>query len=353
MLDALDVRALKRAYPLSQVASGYGIDLRPVGRSLVGRCPFHDDGGRPNFNLYPAFDAADESFYCYRCQAGGDVITFVRLTQGLNFTEARGWLEGHPAAGYSATHPRPSIRHQARAPSARSPDELTCLAAAVELYHRHLLRDANALAYLEQRGVTLKSIESCRLGYARGTELASYLRQRRLSLDAAQQVGLLQHGNRELLAGRLVIPELRKGRAIWLIGRTVSESALPRYLALPGRKPIFGWETAAQSRWVIVTEGVFDALTLRGWGLPSIALLGTHADNRTLQVLSRFERVCLALDNDQAGQTATADLLEAIGRRARAVELPDVNDVAELAPKRDGRSLFMTALKRQAAALAA
>jgi DNA primase len=63
MLQRIDTGALKRAHPIADVVAGYGIELRPQGRALVGRCPFHPDAGRPNLHLYP--DSA--SWYCYRC----------------------------------------------------------------------------------------------------------------------------------------------------------------------------------------------------------------------------------------------------------------------------------------------
>ena len=47
----IDVAALKRGHPVVEVVTGYGIELRPVGRALVGRCPLHDDGGRPNLHV--------------------------------------------------------------------------------------------------------------------------------------------------------------------------------------------------------------------------------------------------------------------------------------------------------------
>ena len=48
----IDTQALKRTYPIAEVVARYGIDLRPSGRALIGRCPFHDDGGRPNLHVY-------------------------------------------------------------------------------------------------------------------------------------------------------------------------------------------------------------------------------------------------------------------------------------------------------------
>src|SRR5690606_37000357 len=89
----VDTDALKRSRPIADVVASYGIDLRRVGRTLVGRCPFHTDSGRPNLYVYPATD----SFYCFRCGIGGDAITFVEQSDGVTFLEAVERLGGGEA----------------------------------------------------------------------------------------------------------------------------------------------------------------------------------------------------------------------------------------------------------------
>src|SRR5437016_4353885 len=84
VLPRIDTDALKRSRPIADVIAGYGIELRSSGRTLVGRCPFHTDGGRPNLYVYPT----TESFYCFRCGIGGDAITFVERIEGIDFREA-------------------------------------------------------------------------------------------------------------------------------------------------------------------------------------------------------------------------------------------------------------------------
>ena len=84
MAFQIDTEALKRTYPISEVVARYGIDLRPSGRALIGRCPFHDDGGRPNLHVYEL----SSSWYCYRCAIGGDVISFVEKMERVGFREA-------------------------------------------------------------------------------------------------------------------------------------------------------------------------------------------------------------------------------------------------------------------------
>lgn len=346
MLHLIDTEAIKSDHPVADVVAGYGIELRSRGRTLTGRCPFHLDRGRPNLAVYPT----SRSWYCFRCGCGGDAITFVERMEGTGFREAVQRLQGgRPVA--SAARIRPDRWRATRSRTVRpwGAAERACLAAAVEIYHNRLLNDVRALAYVEGRGVDRAAIERHRIGYADGDELAAYLRWRRLPPQAAMRVGLIGREGREFLAGRIVVPEIRAGQPIWLIGRALDadpDASVPKYLGLPGRKPLLGWESAVSSRTVWVTEGPFDWLTLRSWGLPALALVGTHVGAAAVQALARFAEIYLVLDSDAAGQAAAAALAQALGQRAMPVRLPGVKDVAELATLAQGRTMLLQAAEQ-------
>jgi DNA primase len=96
---------------------------------------------------------------------------------------------------------------------------------------------------------------------------------------------------------------------------------------------------------VIVVEGVFDLLTLRNWGYPAVALVGTHTRPDVIDQLRTFQRVFLVLDQDDGGLEATLKLVDALGPNAVPVALPPgIKDVAELAPRSDGQGQFAGAL---------
>ncbi len=338
-MTATDILRLKQDHPIAEVVARYGIELRPSGRAFVARCPFHADGGRPNLHVYPS----SGSWFCYRCNVGGDVIGFVRRMERCDFRQAVERIEHTRAAPLSH---RPPSKPPSALPRLRQPVEPACLAAAVAFYHHRLLETPAALAYWESRGLDRRLLNECRVGYATGRGLVDDLRQRRLPIQAAIRIGLLRPNGREFFAGRLVIPEMRHGQPIWLIGRAITPNdGRPKYLSLPGPKPLFGWETTARQRHIVLTEGVFDVFTLRQWGVSALGLLGTHARSDAVRALLCFGRIYLALDNDEAGRAATADLRSALGSRAVPVLLPhSVKDVADLALRPDGQALFMAAL---------
>lgn len=57
--------------------------LRRRGTRLVGHCPFHSDK-TPSFTVY----LESNSYFCYSCGSGGDVIAFIQQLNGLSFREA-------------------------------------------------------------------------------------------------------------------------------------------------------------------------------------------------------------------------------------------------------------------------
>src|SRR5207237_8048877 len=77
-----DIARVRAAVDFVQVA-GEHIALRKVGRRWVGLCPFHAEK-TPSFSV----NAEEGLYYCFGCQASGDVISFVRAVEHLDFVEA-------------------------------------------------------------------------------------------------------------------------------------------------------------------------------------------------------------------------------------------------------------------------
>ena len=84
---AARIERVKDVIPVEDFIAQY-VDLRPSGRNLVGRCPFHEDR-TPSLIVFPE----THTFHCFGCRAGGDVINFLRLKMNLSFSEALDSLE--------------------------------------------------------------------------------------------------------------------------------------------------------------------------------------------------------------------------------------------------------------------
>jgi DNA primase len=287
----------------------------------------------------------------------------------------------HDLPARSAPAPQASVHADARAalPPQRNWERLTLdeqvvMAMACAVYQRCLWRNPRALAYLRARGLPYGAIKECGLGYADGHSLEEYLR-RRGGLRVAQDLGLLRRAgaggaaaSREFLADRIVVPEFRGGQCIWFIGRTVGPlpgagdrpgragcrpyaDRRPKYLALPGDRPLLGYERAAGRREVVLCEGVLDYVTAVAWKLAAFSPCGTHVPAERLAFLSRTDRVYGVFDADEAGWEASARLAALLGERWRPLALPDGTDLNDLATRPGGAGTFfrLLAAAREAA----
>jgi DNA primase len=348
-----DTDALRQAHPIAEVVTGYGISLQPRGRALVGRCPFHSDGGRPNLYVYP--DTA--SWYCYRCALGGDAIEFVRRRENVGFTEACARLANRSPDASRTTQRQPRSGRE-RCWYRLTLEEQVVMNTACALYQRALWRESKVMTYLRERGIPDWVIRTCGLGYADGRTLEAYLR-RRSGLRTAQELGLLRKSRRgddgrplrEFLAGRIVVPELRGGQCLWFVGRSLGEAAsLPKYLSLPGERPVLGFERAAGQRETFLCEGVFDYLTAVAWRLAAFSPCGTSLPSERLGFLARARVVYGVLDADESGRRASERFGAQLGQRFHPLRLPDGCDLNDLAQHPRGREIFLQLLAEDRAA---
>ena len=148
----------------------------------------------------------------------------------------------------------------------------------------------------------------------------------------------------------ITVPDLAHGLVRWLTGRAVDPVAKPRFQAVPGPKPLLGLARLGPAPpFAILTEGVFDYLTLAVWDYPAVAALGTQGMDKVAAALRGCPGVFLAFDNDNAGREAAQGLKDLLGRRAAVVNLPQgIADVGELAMLTHGQLIFRRLLARAA-----
>jgi DNA primase len=264
---------------------------------------------------------------------------------------------------------------------------------AVNVYENALWQNERAQAYLRGRAISEEVARNQRLGYASGRALLDRLRGANGAgedlLAVAVQLGLVLERpdaekddrlvRREFFLDRLIIPELREGRPIWCIGRAVEDQAplfpsqqdgqpdsttssasssdatrrrRPKYLGLPGEKPIMGLEQVKDRRAAFLVEGPVDLLAAIGWNLPAFAICGTHFPaERLLPALADAVAIYGVFDPDRAGQSAAERFASLFGSRWRPVRLPNSLDLAELAVLGTaGREMFDILVGRARAA---
>lgn len=345
-----ELAGLKETHPLEAVATRYGLALAMSGARLVALCPFHEET-RPSFTIFPE----TQRWWCFGCRRGGDVIEFVRLLEGIGFREAVERLGGRPSEIRQPPHATPQPLTRQNVSTERiladrvSPEGRLALQIAVACYARELTGAAHARHYFHAREIADTLARVASLGYCSGTQLCDALRRHGVPFRAGWAVGLLVGRNgRERFSGRITIPEVRDGHACWLTSRLLDDDTdAPRYLSLPGPRPLYGAARVRGQPAVIGVEGYFDALTLWSWGLPAFAAGGVSLPVDALEMLRDARAIYLAFDQDAPGQEAARVLARQFGSRLRLVQLPPgVKDVNELAERPDGERQFRACLQQ-------
>ena len=355
----VDIPALKAAHPLGNFVEASGVDLRGTGRVRQGLCPFHEET-EGSFTVY----SDTERWFCFGCNAGGDVLDFVQRAEGLSLPEAIERLGGGQVpVSAAATKRGPSAR--GRADASRRANavaggskvgpcrDVAVLTAAGRFYAGALRRSRPAQHYLAKRGIDASAARRLGVGFSPGRGLGDALAAGGFSPERAINAGLLTDGGRERFARMIVVPETdSSGRVRWLAGRALDGDAKPRFQSLPGPKPVLGLGRlgragAATPSQVVVAEGLFDWLALSAWGIPACSGLGTHGVESVAASLWGVPQVFAAFDPDGPGREAASRLAALLGSRSAIVELPPWGgDIGELAERSNGRAVFLRLLRR-------
>jgi DNA primase len=287
--------------------------LRKQGGHFEGRCPFHEER-TPSFSVNPV----KKLFYCFGCHKGGDMIEFVRETQGVDFVGAVEWLAERfrIPLEYDESSPLEDARRR------RLQRLQALLEDATTFYERYLWESqAGGVArdYLAGRGLGEPVCREFRLGLALGGGmLGRKALEKGFTLEELREAGLAR-GRGDYFERRLVFPLAdARGRVLGFQARRLfDDDPLPaKYVNTPEsvlfskRAVLYGLDKAraaiAREDRVCVVEGNTDVLALRqAQFLPVVACMGTALTEQQLQELGRLtRRLWLAFDGDAAGESA-------------------------------------------------
>ncbi len=314
---------------------GEVVALKPAGRGqLKGLCPFHDEK-TPSFHVHQ-----DRGFYyCFGCQAKGDVFDFVMQTRGVSFPEALKLLGDR--AGVEVGPPSPRAGHRR--------DLFDVNQLALDYFRANLA--GPALEYLVGRGLTRETIDAFELGFApdEWEGLLKTALTKGVSDADLVNLGLVVENERgrryDRFRGRVMFP-IRDplGRLVGFAGRVLGMGQ-PKYLNSPEselfRKGelLYGLDRARgqvrEQGEALVVEGYMDVIALHQAGFGNaVASLGTALTAAHADALARLDvkHLYLAFDSDEAGQRAILTGLDQTASRrflVRAVTVPHGKDPAD------------------------
>jgi len=340
LIKEASVREVVAAADMVEVVSGR-TSLRKAGARYSGRCPFHEER-TPSFSVNPA----DKLYHCFGCGKGGDVITFVRETESLDFAGAVEWLAERFRVTLEYEETSPQLEE-----SRKRRDRLhAVLDQAASFYERHLWESAAGApvrAYLESRGLGEAVCREFRLGLSPGSGLAQKAQEKGFTREELRGAGLTNARGNDYFPPRLMFPLAdARGRIVGFQARKLREDdpLKGKYVNSPEGELfhksaiLYGLDLArtaiAKQERGVVVEGNTDVIALRQVGFePVVASMGTALTERQLKELQRLtRRLYLCFDSDAAGEEATLrgmELATSLGFYVRVVTLPKGQDPAD------------------------
>lgn len=331
------LQELKARSDLAEIAANY-VSLKRSGRNLVGLCPFHSEK-TPSFNIYPE----NGSFYCFGCHAGGDVITFVRRIENLDYMEA--------------------VRFLAQRAGLKMPEEeadngmarlrtriLEINRETARFYYSVLKSDAGSVGrdYFERRALKPETVRHFGLGYSPASRFAL--------VDFLEKKGYTQ--NEMILAnvafksrngravdrffGRVMFPIIDLRGNVTAFGGRILGDGKPKYLNT-SETPVFNkgemlfalnFAKNCNSERLILCEGYMDVIALHQAGFPeAVATLGTALTASQARLMARYAKeVVVCYDSDEPGQKAASraiPMLRDAGLVVRVLAVPEGKDPDE------------------------
>ena len=361
--DSID--RVRDSADIVEVVSAYTDLRRSGGARFVGLCPFHDERS-PSFSV----DSQEKLYYCFGCNAGGDVFKFVEEKEGLGFPEAVEALAERYGVELEREADDPEVE-ATRKKRERLRKLLDRTAAFYETFLWESPRAAKARKYLAGRGLGEEMLREFGVGCAPGAWDTVLVRGQRAgySVEEIEAAGLVRRGQKgrghyDQFRSRIMFPiRDARGRVVGFGGRALTADQKPKYVNSPEgelyrkRRTLYGIDRArsaiAKAGRAVVVEGYTDVLACHQAGIAeAVAVMGTAITPEQVKLLSGYtEQAVLSLDADRAGREAMLRAQGvASGRRLRlgVVRMPDGKDPADLLGEGGGAAAarFREAIER-------
>lgn len=333
------IEEIKYKADIESVISSY-ITLKRRGKNLIGLCPFHGEK-TPSFTIYPE----NGSFYCFGCKVGGDVFTFTKLIENLDYIDAVKLLAERVGV---------TVVEDAKDDSLHNLKNtiLEINRETARFYYSNLFKPEGkwALDYYLSRGLTPETIKNFGLGVALSgwDTLIKHLKSKGFKVEDMLQADVVSKSNKgtyfDRFRDRTMFPVINvRGNVIAFSGRRRTEDkTIAKYvntkdtLVYNKSQNLFALNFAKAhcSEQIILVEGNFDTVSLHQHGFKNVvAPLGTAFTKEQAQILARYTKeVILCFDSDTAGEAAIEKafkILESTGLSVKVLKLPVGKDPDE------------------------
>ena len=307
---------LRQRADIESTISSY-VNIKRNGRISKGLCPFHNEK-TPSFTVYPD----TQSYYCFGCGNGGDVITFIKNIENLDYIDAVRFLADRTGMDM------PEENTYDHAMNKRRLRILEANREAAKFFHNCLKTDIGRVgyAYFKNRGLTDETIIKFGLGFAPDSfsALSDYMQQKGYTRDELVLANLARlskngRGIYDNFRNRVIFPIIDiRGNVIAFGGRVMDDSK-PKYLntsdtpVYKKSQGVFALNLAKKSGKdsLILCEGYMDVIAMHQAGFTNtVAGLGTALTAEQAHLLSRYaSEILISYDADEAGQKAASRAL--------------------------------------------
>ena len=311
------LQELRNRADIETTISSY-VNLKRAGRISKGLCPFHGEK-TPSFTVYPD----TQSYYCFGCGSGGDVINFIRNIENLDYIDAVRFLADKNGMDMPDENSYDSTLNKRRLRMLEANRE------AARFFHKCLTTKEGAIGYkyFKDRGLTDDTIRKFGLGFAPDDfhALTNYMLKLGYTKDELVYANLARRSTKnenniyDNFRNRVMFPIIDvKGNVIAFGGRVMDDSK-PKYLntsdtmVYKKSQGVFALNLAKKSGKdsLILCEGYMDVIAMHQAGFTNtVAGLGTALTSEQAHLLSRYaSEIMIAYDADEAGQKAAARAL--------------------------------------------
>ena len=298
---------------------GRSVRLKRSGKSYKGLCPFHQDT-EPSFNV----DPVKQRFYCFGCEASGDVIEFLQRNQGTPFWETV--CELATEKGIEIPNLSPEAKKHIEEESL-----LGEIRMATAKYYQRCLTEKIKRHYMEKRDFGESIISKFMIGYASGGLKKELLERCGFPEEACIKAGVLKRHEdgsvKDFFYNRLTFPVINREKVDSFSARRLGESG-PKWLHLPGEiKSLYNGDDVYNEE-VYLAEGIPDCQTAVKAFFPSVAILGKNFNPAFAPKFNKCEIVFVGIHlHEQGGPEKAMAIAELLGDKARIVEIPDELDL--------------------------
>ena len=329
------IELIREKLDIADVIREYVPALRKAGRNYKAPCPFHNEK-TPSFTVSPD----KQIFYCFGCNEGGDIFTFVMKIEGLTFPEAARKLALKAGVEYGDER-----SHTLTADDKERLELKKMLTHSAGFYHNTLFSPAGEKArlYLGERRLSKATVERFELGWAPGSgaALMDELKTKGWSRELAVKAGLVteREGGRigDTFRGRIMFPiRNQAGDTIAFGGRVLDPEGQPKYLNSPEtvlfskRRTLYGLHEALpqirKSGKLLLLEGYMDVIGAHQHGVDwAVAPLGTALTAEHAGLIGRYAKDTVVMfDGDRAGINASVRAAEIFMEAGLYVRLADL-----------------------------